>query len=464
MELIWATRFCEEYEWIHADYVQGNINRNALCCTYQNETFRVPYPILQPEYYAMGAIFPIMMSNYYNEEKKEVKDCPNMVVGSKQHPNIEVADDVGFSLIDKIQAIVGHEQLTINTPQVQTPSKFIYEKQDTGFSVRTEFHPIDKIQEVLRNEALQVKNDQIKGNPPTHQENYIKCGSKKCPTVRLSRTEESLMCEIRNRCRHKKNLFEHYNIISKLGNGSHGNVWLASNKLTNEMVAVKEITLAPEKLGMILMEIETLREYRHKNLVSFKECYATDDFLYLVMEYLDAGSLSKVITNTTMLEHDIANFCKEILEGIQFLHQRDIIHRDIKSDNIVLSMDGRIKITDFGFCTVVEDGEKCNDMLGTPHWMAPEVYEERPYDKKADIWSFGITVIEMIDKQVPYVEDHPDVAHRRIMELGIVDIRSWETLSYEFQDFLCRCLEIEPEERATAEELLQHPFLTGTVF
>ena len=103
-------------------------------------------------------------------------------------------------------------------------------------------------------------------------------------------------------------------------------------------------------------------------------------------------------------------------------------------------------------------------MLGTPHWMAPEVYEERPYDKKADIWSFGITVIEMIDKQVPYVEDHPDVAHRRIMELGIVDIRSWETLSYEFQDFLCRCLEIEPEERATAEELLQRPFLTGTVF
>jgi len=202
----------------------------------------------------------------------------------------------------------------------------------------------------------------------------------------------------------------------------------------------------------------------HSNIVRYIDSYRTDDIVWVVMEFCGGGSLLEIIElyeYIKLSENHIAYICRETLKGLAFLHGMSRIHRDIKSNNILLGSDGAVKITDFGFAAqLTNPQQQRNTVLGTPYWMAPEVIRGQNYGYKVDNWSLGIMIMEMAEGVPPYLEYPPTKALLYITTKGVPKIKNLEKrFSPDFAEFLDLCLKMNARERASSPQLLKHRFM-----
>jgi len=246
----------------------------------------------------------------------------------------------------------------------------------------------------------------------------------------------------------------------KIGEGSTGIVCIADDITRNQKVAIKQMNLKKQQRRELLFnEVVIMRDYHHRNIVNMLDAHLVEDELWVVMEYLEGGALTDIVTNMHMTEDQIATVCQQVLEALAYLHQEGVIHRDIKSDSILLSSDGCVKLSDFGFCAQVSaELPKRKSLVGTPYWMSPEVISRLPYGPEVDIWSLGIMVVEMLEGEPPYFDEAPLSAMRRIRDMPSPKLKQ-SGASPQLQGFLQKLVIRDPLKRPGARELLQHPFL-----
>jgi mitogen-activated protein kinase kinase kinase len=257
-----------------------------------------------------------------------------------------------------------------------------------------------------------------------------------------------------------------------IGSGSFGTVYLGMNSFTGELMAVKQVELPPadseneqRKRSMVdalQREMGLLRELHHENIVQYLGSNSEDNYLNIFLEYVPGGSVATLLSNYGVFEESlIRNFVRQILQGLKYLHEQNIIHRDIKGANVLVDNKGCIKISDFGISKKIEAKLLTSNRVslqGSVFWMAPEVVKQTSYTLKADIWSLGCLVVEMFSGTHPFPEFTQMQAIFRLGNSGTPALPN--DCTEDAKDFLSKTFAIDYRERPTAADLLSHPFLT----
>ncbi|KAI7737730.1 hypothetical protein M8C21_029629 [Ambrosia artemisiifolia] len=248
-----------------------------------------------------------------------------------------------------------------------------------------------------------------------------------------------------------------------LGRGSYGTVYEAYTE-HGVFFAVKEVSLLEEgsqgkqSILQLEQEISLLSQFQHENIVRYLGTDTGDGKLYIFLELVTKGSLANLYHKYCLRDSQVSAYTRQILSGLNYLHERNVVHRDIKCANILVDANGSVKLADFGLAkaTKLNDIKSCK---GTPYWMAPEVVSRKTngYGLAADIWSLGCTVLEMLTRKIPYSHLEGMQALFRIGRGELPPIP--ETLSLEAQDFILKCLQVNQNDRPTAAQLLIHPFV-----
>lgn len=253
-----------------------------------------------------------------------------------------------------------------------------------------------------------------------------------------------------------------YEKLECIGKGSFGEVYKGREISSGKIVALKLVDLekADEEIDVIQREIKVMSQISNPHVVQYYTSLMRGSTLCIVMEFMSGGSLKDLIDSVGPLpEEAVATVMKALCKGLDYVHKGHKLHRDIKAANILLSAQGDVKLADFGVAgQMTSTVRQRNTFVGSPFWMAPEVIQESMYNEKADIWSAGITGLELANGLPPYATEHP---YRALFLIPKNDPPRVDGVQFSksFKDFIALCLRKNPSERASAEHLLQHSFL-----
>lgn len=265
---------------------------------------------------------------------------------------------------------------------------------------------------------------------------------------------------------------ERYQLLEELGRGASGRVYRGLDSKTGGYVAVKEISLERlqhSDISSIMGEVELLKSLNHRNVVHYLGSFQTRHYLYIIMELVEAGSLSVIIKQSDVgpfPESLVAVYIEQVLQGLAYLHAQGIVHRDIKGANILTNKEGLVKLADFGVAARLsgrtsheqgDDGDSAQP-VGTPYWMAPEVVELKTVTVSSDIWSVGCLAVELLTGHPPYFDLQPLSALYNIVQDPHPPLPNGT--SEAFQEFLLSCFNKDPLKRPSAQDLCLHHWIS----
>ena len=261
-------------------------------------------------------------------------------------------------------------------------------------------------------------------------------------------------------------ILERYEIIKEIGQGGFSKVYLGKEKETGKEVAIKVISKTVD-LTDVIKEMQIQREFESPYIVNILALAERDTDLILVMEYVNGGELfDAIIQHGSFSENDAALLIQQVLIGIKVLHDHGVIHRDLKPENLLISVDDEghqtVKIADFGLAGLIDSQADMKKFCGTEGYAAPEIMKNTPYDASVDMWSLGVIVFILLSGFKPFDAESQSELYDLVVNADYEFFSpEFDDISDAAKDFISKLLKVEPSERMTVEQALQHPWLTG---
>jgi serine/threonine protein kinase len=248
------------------------------------------------------------------------------------------------------------------------------------------------------------------------------------------------------------------------GEGGYGKVFISRDNVRKEAVAIKKISHTTHKhKESNFSEVGFLSGCSHANIITFYNAYFNSnpkkgiDEVWIISEFVHGGTLAEAAKNFAFKENQVAYIAREVLSALKYLHDKRWAHRDLKSPNIMLTLEGRVKLIDFGLCADMAAGHRTK-LLGSAFWIPPEMIHRKPHTETVDIWSFGVCLLELFLRAPPY-SSSPLLCMFTVALVGLNSVIPKDSISEHGREFLSNCLNLDNTKRPSAEKLLEHDWL-----